>query len=99
MDNKKTWLVYLISQCEMGTEGWSGWCYYSVAHGDTDEEVYNDWLKNVKSIYGVDLSKNLKCHEGHWSCYYPLAKVELPTTVYGHAGKIKLEACYDKHDD
>ena len=38
---KKTWLVYLVSTCEMGSEGWSGWMYHSVAFGNTDEEIYN----------------------------------------------------------
>lgn len=95
----KRWLVYLIGSCEMGSEGWSGWLYHCIAHGDTDEEIYLDWIRNVKKIYGNDLSTELRCYDGRWSCYYPLAKVELPTTVYGQAGEIKLEACYNRHDE
>lgn len=94
---KKTWLVYLVSSCEMGSEGWSGWAYYAVAQGDTDEEIYNNWLENVKKIYDVDLSKDLKCHNGYWSCYYPLAKNELPTSVYGDSQPLFVEAQYRKH--
>ena len=97
--NKKVWLVYLLSTCEMGSEGWSGWMYYSVAFGDTDEEIYSSWIENVKMIYGVDLSKDLKCHKGVWYCYYQLCKHELPKSVYGHAQPLLIEKCYEKHTD
>ena len=39
--DKKTWLVYLLLDCETGSEGWSGWMYHCVAFGNTDEEIYN----------------------------------------------------------
>ena len=97
--NKKCWLVYLLESCEMGSEGWSGWMYYSVAFGDTDEDIYNNWIDNVNKIYGVDLSKDLKCKDGYWSCYYPLCKCELPTSVYGASQPINIEKCYRKHID
>ena len=96
-NNKKTWLVYLISPCEMGSEGWSGWMYYAVAEGNTDEEIYNSWLENVKKIYNVDLSKDLNCHDGYRSCYYPLARNELPTSVYGKSYPLFVEAQYKEH--
>jgi hypothetical protein len=83
----------------MGSEGWSGWQYYSVAFGDTDEEIYNNWVKNVKKIYDVDLSKDLKCRDGYWYCYYPIHKCELPTSVYGNSEPINIEKCYSKHID
>ena len=95
--NKKVWLVYLISSCEQGSEGWSGWQYHAVALGDTDEEIYNNWVKNVREIYSVDLSKDLKCTNGFWSCYYPLCKNELPTEVYGDSQPLFIEAQYRKH--
>lgn len=91
------YLVYLITSCEMGSEGWSGWMYYSVAYGFTEEEIYNDWVKNVKLIYGVDLSGDLKCNNGVWSCYYPLAKNILPTEVYGNALPLKVEENFERH--
>ena len=94
---KKSWLVYLLTPCESGTEGWSGWSYYSVALGNTDEEIYNDWIENVKQIYGVDLSEDLRCTNGYWYCHYPLCKNELPTSVYGDSQPIWVEAQYKKH--
>ena len=97
MDRKKTWLVYLVSSCEQGSEGFSGWMYYSVAFGDTDEEIYNNWVENVKKIYGVDLSEDLRCTNGYWSCYYPLYKNELKTSVYGHSEPLFISECYRKH--
>ena len=99
MENKKCWLVYLLSSCEMGSEGYSGWLYYSVAYGNTDEEIYHDQLKNVKAIYGVDLSKDLKECNGFWSCYYPLAKNELPLSVYGDSERLKVDMYYKKHNE
>lgn len=94
---RKVYLVYLVNPCEMGFEGWSGWQYYAVAHGDTDEEIYNDWIEQVKIIYGADLSEDLKCVNGKWRCYYELAKNELPTSVYGHSQQLIIEKCYEKH--
>lgn len=91
------WLVYLLSSCEQGSEGFSGWQYYSIAFGNTDEEIYNNWLENVKMIYGVDLSEELKCINGYWSCYYPICKNELPTSIYGYSQSIFVEAQYKKH--
>lgn len=98
MDKKKTWLVYLTSSCEQGSEGWSGLMYHSVAFGNTDEEIYNNWIENVKKIYGVDLSKDLRCSNGYWSCYYPLHKNELKTSVYGDSKALNIDFCYRKHD-
>lgn len=95
--DKKSWLVYLVSSCEQGSEGYSGWMYYSVAFGDTDEEIYNNWVENVKKIYNVDLSKDLKCINGYWSCYYPLCKNELTTSVYGNSQPLFVKARYKKH--
>lgn len=96
---QKTWLVYLLRPCEMGTEGTSGWSYHAVALGNTDEEIYNNWIDNVKQIYGVDLSKDLKCQNGNWSCYYPIYKCELPTSVYGNSEQIVIDAKFKQHND
>lgn len=94
---RKVYLVYLVTTCETGSEGWSGWDYYAVAHGDTDEEIYNDWIDQVKVIYGVDLSKDLQCRNGKWYCYYELVKNELPTSIYGHSLPLFIEKSYEKH--
>ena len=93
------YLVYLLSDCEMGSEGLSGWMYYAVAHGSTDEEIYNDWVEQCKVIYGVDLSENLECINGKWFCYYELVKNELPSCVYGNSQPLYIEKCYSKHID
>ena len=96
---RKSYLVYLVTECEMGSEGWSGWSYYAIAHGDTDEEIYNDWIEQCKILYGVDLSNDLKCVNGKWYCYYELAKNELPSSVYGDSQPLCIEKCYRKHVD
>ena len=94
------YLVYLLSSCEMGSEGLSGWMYYAVAHGSTDEEIYNDWVEQCKVIYGVDLSEDLECLNGKWyCCYYELVKNELPSAVYGDSQPLLIEKCYRKHID
>lgn len=98
--NKKSWLVYLILPCEMGTEGWSSWTYYSVAFGNTDEEIYKSWVENVKKLYDVDLSNDLKCKNNKWYChYYELCKNELPRSVYGDAQSIFIEKRFREHMD
>ena len=93
----KCWLVYLLSSCEQGSEGFSGWQYHSVAFGETDEQIYNNWVENVKKIYNVDLAADLRCWNGHWSCYYPLYKTELPTSVYGDSQPLSIAAPYRSH--
>lgn len=105
---QKSFLVYLVSDCEMGSEGWSGWMYYAVCHGDTEEELYADWVEQCKNIYGVDLSEDIKHNSGfnkdgsqydYWSCHYRLVKSELPDSVYGHSKPLVIEKCFTKHDD
>ena len=97
MENNKKWLVYLLESCEQGAEGWSGWMYYCIAFGNTDEEIYNNWLKNVKKVYEVDLSKNLRYDNGNWTCYYDLYKVELKNSIYGHSKPIDINYNFEKH--
>lgn len=105
---EKKYLVYLLTPCEMGSEGWSGWMYYAVAHGNTDKDIYEDWIEQCKHIYGVDLSEDLRCINAtdeygnateQWMCYYPLCKVELQTSVYGDAQEIKIDFVRRKHDE
>lgn len=94
---QKPYLVYLLNTCEMGTEGWSGWSYYAVAHGSSDEEIYKDWVEQCKVIYGVDFSEDLKYSNGKWRCYYELVKNELPQSVYGHSKQLGIQECYSEH--
>ena len=98
MINKKPWLVYITIQNEMGSEGWSSWAYHCIAFGDTEEEIYNNWVENVKKIYDVDLSEDLCCVNGNWHCYYHnIYKAELPTSVYGKSQQLLVKAQYKKH--
>lgn len=98
------YLVYLLSGGNMEDEGWSGWMYYAIAHGDTDKEIYNDWIEQVKHIYGVDLFDDLVCivsKDGSekWYCYYDLVKTELPVSVYGVSKPLVVEKNYDKYSE
>lgn len=98
MDRKKEWLCYLLSSCEQGSEGWSGWMYYAVAFGNTEEEVARSWAENVKATYGVDFTGRLKCHNGYWFCdWFRINMCELKTSVYGLSEPIKIEFPYRKH--
>ena len=97
MDDKKCWLVYLLYPCEQGSEGRSGWMYYCIAFGNTDEEIYYNWIENVRKIYGIDLSGDLRCIQNVWTCYYKLYKTELKDSVYGHSEPIQLQCPYRIH--
>lgn len=89
------YLVYLLDECQMGSEGWSGWMYYAVCHGDTDEELYKDWVKQVNHLYGVDLSEDLHCENGVWySWALKLEKHELPARVLGNSQRLNIEKQY-----
>ena len=60
---------------------------------------WNNKIYSGISIYGVDLSEDLKCRDGKWYCYYELAKNELPSSVYGDSQPLRIEKCYRKHVD
>ena len=96
MKDKQKWLVYFIYSpvmCQHDT----GWRYFSVASGDTDEEIYRDWVNNVKLIYGVDYSDKIKYdeHLKKWFCNYEeLYKCKLPDYVIGHANPISINCTY-----
>lgn len=98
MDRKKKWLCYLLSDCEQGSEGWSGWMYYAVAFGNTEEEIAKSWAENVKATYGVDLTSDLKYDNGHWFCsWFRINMHELKTSVYGKSEPIGIEFSYREH--
>lgn len=98
MDRKKKWLCYLLSDCEQGSEGWSGWMYYAVAFGNTEEEIAKSWAENVKATYGVDLTSDLKYDNGHWFCsWFRINMHELKTSVYGKSEPIRIEFSYREH--
>ena len=64
-------------------------------------DIYNNIVKisRTSPFFDVDLSEDLKCHNGKWFCYYELAKNELPISVYGHSQPLQITKCYQKHDD
>lgn len=104
---KTHWLVYSVSCCEQGTEGWSGYQHYAVVSGDTDEEIYNNYAEEVKRLYDVDISEYLECRKrtvggkevSEWYAYYPIRKTKLPEDVYGHSKYVEVIPVYDKHKE
>lgn len=39
---RKSYLVYLLNSCEMGSEGFSGWSYYELAKNELPRTVYGE---------------------------------------------------------
>lgn len=100
-DSKKCWLVYLVGSCEMGSEGWSDIQYPCVCYGDTDEEILEDYLANIETLYGDDfMRKNLTHNKnGTVNSYYPIHKVMIPRSVYGHVKDYSIILTYGDHPD
>lgn len=100
-DSKKSWLVYLVGSCEMGSEGYSSMMYPCVCYGDTDEEILSDYLANIETLYGSDfMRKNLSFNEsGNVSSYYPIHKVRIPREVYGRVEDYIITLRYEDHRD
>lgn len=100
-DSKKSWLVYLVGSCEMGSEGHSCMMYPCVCYGDTDEEILSDYLANIETLYGSDfMRKNLSFDKsGDVSSYYPIHKVKIPRGVYGRVKDYIVTLQYEDHRD
>lgn len=100
-DSKKCWLVYLVGSCEMGSEGWSDILYPCVCYGDTDEEILEDYLANIETLYGDDfMRKGLEYYEdGRVSSYYPIHKVRIPKSEYGHVKDYHITLIFGDHPD
>jgi hypothetical protein len=106
---QKSFLVYLVSDCEMGSEGWSGWMYYAVCHGDTEEELYADWVEQCKKTYTVliypkilSITQVLTKMEANMiigRAIIDWQKANFPDSVYGHSRPLVIEKCFTKHDD
>lgn len=98
-DSKKCWLVYLVGSCEMGSEGSSSMEYPCVCYGDTDEEILSDYLSNITTLYGDDFMKKNLTHNknGTVSSYYPIHKVMIPQSVYGHVKDYSIILTYKEH--
>lgn len=98
-DSKKSWLVYLVGSCEMGSEGNSSILYPCVCYGDTDEEILQSYLKNIKNLYQNDfMEKNISYNKfGDVFSYYPMHKVYLPRSVYGRVQDYTITLTYEDH--
>jgi hypothetical protein len=65
----------------MGTEGHSEYMYYCIAEGNNQQELMDNYKKNVKLQYNVDI--NPYYNGGTWSSYYPIGYNELPGDILG----------------
>ena len=84
----------------MESGGFSGWSYYCVAQGNTPEEIVHNWIDNVKLLYGVDLSNELRINEDtkHISIQcYKFCMNELEENIYGDSQELNIEFPYRKH--
>lgn len=95
--SKDSYLVYLVEDCEQGMDGYAGWSYYAVVQGNTTKEIAYTWVEAVKSMYGVDFSNELVCHNGRWYARYLISMTKLPKVVQGKPKELVIEANYDKH--
>ena len=96
----KKYLCYVLTACEMESGGFSGWSYYCVAQGNTPEEIVHNWIDNVKLLYGVDLSNELRINEDtkyiSIQCY-KFCMNELEESIYGDSQELNIEFPYRKH--
>ena len=67
---KKTYLVYQVGSCEMESNGWSSRYFPCVAQGNTKEEVINNWVENVKTLYGVIMEPKYDAKSDSYYDYY-----------------------------
>jgi hypothetical protein len=95
--NKKTYLVYQVGSCEMGSEGWSNRYYPCIAQGNTKQEVIDNWVENVKIIYGHILNPVYHESTATYVDYYPIYMNELVLSVYGDAQPYEIINCYKQH--
>ena len=94
----KTYLVYQLIDCEMGSEGWSYKTYLCVAQGNTKHEVVKNWVENVKALYGVDLHPKYNSTTKTYSDYYPIVMTPLITEAYGRATPYRIDKGYEGHE-
>lgn len=95
---KKTYLVYQVGSCEMGSEGWSSRYFPCVAQGNTKKEVINNWVENVKTLYGITIEPVYYESTDTYADYYPIYMNELVQSVYGDVQPYEIINCYRKHN-
>lgn len=96
---KKTYLVYQVGSCEQGSDGWSSRYFPCVAQGNTKEEVINNWVENVKTLYGVSISPKYNAKSDSYYDDYGIYMNELILDVYGDVEPYKIENCFRKHNN
>lgn len=94
---KKTYLVYQVGSCEMGSEGWSNRYFPCVAQGNTKEEVIKNWVENVKTLYGHEPKPTYNKATDTYRDYYPIYMNELVQSVYGIVEPYEIRNCYKEH--
>lgn len=97
--NKKTYLVYQVGSCEMGSEGWSNRYLPCIAQGSTKQEVIDNWVENVKILYGVTPDPVYCELTDTYVDYYPIYMNELVLSVYGDVQPYAIINCYEQHKD
>lgn len=95
------YLCYLLGDCEQGSDGWRTYMYYCVAEGNTPEEICKNWLENVKTLYNVDLSKDVCFGKSNTISFHgnKFCTSKLKMGVYGHPQELNINFPYEKHLD
>lgn len=95
------YLCYLLGDCEQCSEGWRAYMYYCVAEGNTPEEICKNWLENVKTLYNVDLSKDVFFGKSDTIFFHgnKFCASKLKTGVYGYPQELNINFTYEKHLD
>lgn len=96
ISRKKTWLVYQVGACEMGSEGSSSMHHLCIAQGDTKEEIIKNYVENVKLLYGYELDPTIN-KVGDYYDYYKIDMTEIKTSVYGNVLNYEVILNYQKH--
>lgn len=85
----KIYLVYQLSEQEMGSEGYSTRFNFEVVEAESESEAIHKWHKQHGTT--TELYEN----NGHWFCYYEVVANELPTVHYGAVEKFKIIDCWN----
>lgn len=97
ISQKKTYLVYQVGTCEMGSEGVSSIHHPCIAQGDTKKEVIENYIDNVEALYGYRLNPKYIEESDTYVDYYPIDMRELILSVYGDIQGFNIETAYRKH--
>ena len=100
----KTYLLYLVGECEMGSEGYSTIIFPCIVQqeGEMDTgKLVSEYIKNVFKTYDASIANDYSV--GPTGCvffnYMPLFATQIKTSIYGHIRGISVETDYDAHPD